>query len=51
MWGELSSECGATCLLNVGRLIIGPIVFGASCLRGDFIAQWSGVAKTNYIYC
>ena len=22
-WGELSSECGASCLLNVGRVVLG----------------------------
>ena len=40
MWrGELSSECGASCLLNgasclpnVGRDVLGRVFFGASCL-------------------
>ena len=38
-WGELSSECGASCLLNgascllnVGRVVSGRVLFGASCL-------------------
>ena len=31
-WGELSSECGASCLLNVGRVVLGRVFFGASCL-------------------
>ena len=38
-WGELSSECGASCLLNgasclpnVGRVVSGRVFFGASCL-------------------
>ena len=31
-WGELSSECGASCLLNVGRVVLGRVLFGASCL-------------------
>ena len=37
--GELSSECGASCLLNgascllnVGRVVLGRVFFGASCL-------------------
>ena len=36
---ELSSECGASCLLNaascllnVGRVVLGGVFFGASCL-------------------
>ena len=32
MWGELSSECGASCLLNVRRVVFGQVFFGASCL-------------------
>ena len=39
MWGELSCECGASCLLNgascllnVGRVVLGRVFFGASCL-------------------
>ena len=38
-WGELSFECGASCLLNgascllnVGRVVLGRVFFGASCL-------------------
>ena len=31
-WDELSSECGAICLLNVGRVVLGRVFFGASCL-------------------
>ena len=38
-WGELFSECGASCplngascLLNVGRVVFGRVFFGASCL-------------------
>ena len=38
-WGELSSECGvssllngASCLLDVGRVVLGRVFFGASCL-------------------
>ena len=35
-WGELSSEYGASCLLDVGRVVLGRVVlgrvvFGASC--------------------
>ena len=45
-WGKLSSECGASCLLNVGqvccgefslgRVVLGRVVFGASCPVSDF---------------
>ena len=29
MWGEFSSECGASRLLNVGRVVLGQVFFGA----------------------
>ena len=43
MWcGELSSECGVSCLLNgascplnVGRVVLVRVFFGASCLGGE----------------
>ena len=31
-WGELSSECGASCL---GRVFFGASCLGASCLWGE----------------
>ena len=34
MWGELASECGASCLgasCLWGELSLGRVVFGASC--------------------
>ena len=34
-WVELFSECGASCLLNVGRVVLGRVFFGASCLRAS----------------
>ena len=34
-WDELSSECGAICFLNVGRVVFGASCLGASCLWGE----------------
>ena len=34
-WGELSSEYGASCLLNMGRVVMGRVFNRASCLWGE----------------
>ena len=54
-WGELSSEYGASCLLNVGRVVLGEfslgrvvlgrVVFGASCPDPLIVYPCSGIRR------
>ena len=48
-WGELSSDCGASCLLNVVRVFLGRVFFGASCLGAS--CHWGELSVIlKYIY-
>ena len=55
-WGKLSSECGASCLLNgascllsVGRVVLGRVFFGASCLGASCLwGELSVIPQEEY---
>ena len=56
-WGELSSECGASCLLNgascllnVGRVVLGRVFFGASCLGASCLWGELSVIHINFYF-
>ena len=59
MWGELSPESGASCLLNgascllsVGRVVLGRVFIGASCLGASCLwGELSVIRLPLATYC